>query len=78
MFSEYLRIGMQLSPDDLRDAAKRATKNVVWKPNTTGTGPADPGTPRVETLILTDPDKTGNTASKLAENFITLDDKIED
>lgn len=77
VFAEYLRIGMKMTPNELRTTAQKITKNIAWQPSTKTHESADVAPPLVETMILSDPSDTkatANAAAKLIENFQSLDD----
>jgi hypothetical protein len=76
VFAEYLRIGMKMTPDELRTITQKVTKLFAWKPNTKLPEPADVAPPRGETVIVTGSSDTGTaaTTAKLVQNFLTLED----
>ncbi|MEK7623927.1 MAG: hypothetical protein AAB408_04675 [Patescibacteria group bacterium] len=76
VFAEYLRIGMKMTPDELRDITQKATKNFTWKQNTKIPEPVNVE-PRGETVIVAGPsdaDVAAATTAKIVQNFLTLDD----
>lgn len=78
IFAEYLRIGLQMKPEEIRDAAQKLAKNIVWQPHGASPSRTEPGagTPsaRVESHILADPGKIDNIAARLADNFLNPED----
>lgn len=78
VFAEYLRIGMKMTPDELRTTTQTVARNIAWKPAAKLHDLPGAAMPlRGETVIMSDTSDTkaaAATTAKLAENFLTLDD----
>lgn len=77
IFAEYLRIGLGMTPEEVRIAALKVTQNMVWQTGaavTPASTPAEAKSPITETMILPDSGKTDNAAIRMFADFDSLED----
>ena len=70
MFAQYLRIGLQMKPEELRALVQRVTRNIAWIPSTALPELIERRSPQAETRSLSGSGQSDDVGARMTEDFL--------